>query len=83
MQKSVFILVCASVRTCDDPLESFNVFNLFAEDAAQGSACVTKNIFPYFSTRTYVVGTQKNRLNETVLLSTQNMYVKNWWVRNY
>ena len=22
------ILVCASVRTCDDPLESFNVFNL-------------------------------------------------------
>ena len=21
-------LVCASVRTCDDPLESFNVFNL-------------------------------------------------------
>ena len=27
----------------------------------------------YFSTKTYVVGTQKNRLNETVLLSTQNM----------
>ena len=26
----------------------------------------------YFSTKTYVVGTQKNRLNETVLLSTQN-----------
>ena len=25
----------------------------------------------FFSTKTYVVGTQKNRLNETVLLSTQ------------
>ena len=28
MQISIYILVCASVRTCDDPLESFNVFNL-------------------------------------------------------
>ena len=28
----------------------------------------------YFSTKTYVVGTQKNRLNETVLSSTQNIY---------
>ena len=28
----------------------------------------------YFSTKTYVVGTQKNRLNEMVLLSTQNIY---------
>ena len=28
--------------------------------------------FSYFSTKTYVVGTQRNRLNETVLLSTQN-----------
>ena len=31
-----------------------------------------KIYFSYFSTKTYVVGTQKNRLNETVLLSTQN-----------
>ena len=29
-----------------------------------------KNSFSYFSIQTYVVGTQKNRLNETVLLST-------------
>ena len=29
--------------------------------------------FSYFSSKTYVVGTQKNRLNETVLLSTQNI----------
>ena len=27
--------------------------------------------FSYFSTKTYVAGTQKNRLNETVLSSTQ------------
>ena len=29
--------------------------------------------FSYFLTKTYVVGTQKNRLNKTVLLSTQNI----------
>ena len=34
--------------------------------------CTRKIIF-YFSTKTYVVGTQKNRLNETVFLSTQNI----------
>ena len=27
----------------------------------------------FFSTETHVVGTQKNRLNETVLLTTQNI----------
>ena len=32
--------------------------------------CVTENYFSYFSTKTYVVGTQS--LDETVLLSTQN-----------
>ena len=31
-----------------------------------------QNFFSYFSTKTYVVGTQKISLNETVLLSTQN-----------
>ena len=34
---------------------------------------VTKIQFSYFTTKTYVVGTQKNRLNERVLLSTQNL----------
>ena len=34
---------------------------------------VPKEYFSYFSTETYVVGTQKNCLNETVLLSTQNI----------
>ena len=33
--------------------------------------CVAKNYFSYFSSKTYVVGTQKNRLNKMVLLSTQ------------
>ena len=33
---------------------------------------IWKIFFSYFSTKTYVVGTQKNRLNETVLFSTQN-----------
>ena len=31
-----------------------------------------ENYVLYFLAKTYVVGTQKNRLNETVLLSTQN-----------
>ena len=32
----------------------------------------SRNYFSYFSSKTYVVGTQKNCLNETVLLSTLN-----------
>ena len=35
-----------------------------------------KKYFSYFSTKTYVVSTQKNRLNETVLLSTQKHMLK-------
>ena len=42
----------------------------------------TIKYFSYFKTKTYVVGTQKNRLNETVLLSTQNICY-NLWVRGY
>ena len=38
--------------------------------------CVIKIYFSYFSTKTYVMGTQKNPLNETVLLSTQNIMLK-------
>ena len=33
--------------------------------------CVTEKYFSYFSTKSYVVGTQKDHLNEMVLLSTQ------------
>ena len=41
---------------------------------------VGKYEFIYFSTKTYVVGTQKNRLNETVLLSSHNICL-NWRIR--
>ena len=33
--------------------------------------CLQSNYLSHFSTETYVVGTQKNRLNETILLSTK------------
>ena len=36
--------------------------------------CITEFFSFYFSTKMYVVGTQKNRLKETVLLSIQNIY---------
>ena len=39
--------------------------------------CVT-DFFSYFSTKIYVVGTQKNRLSVTVLLSSQNICIKLW-----
>ena len=41
-----------------------------------------KKIFSYFSTKTYVVGTRKKRLKETILLSTQNVCL-NLWIRKY
>ena len=39
-------------------------------------------LFLYFLFKTYVVGTQKNRLNETDFLSAQNTYL-NLFVRIY
>ena len=44
---------------------------LLAYTNFQAPRCVTENYFSYFSTKTYVVGTQKNRLDQTVLLSTK------------
>ena len=38
--------------------------------------------FPYFSVKTYVMGTEKNPLGETALLSTQNK-CQNQWVKKY
>ena len=37
--------------------------------------CVIENHFSYFSTKIYVLGAAKNRLNETVLCSTQYIYL--------
>ena len=47
---------------------------VFATDLNDSSPLVKsiKKYFSYFLIKTYVVGTQKNRLNETVLLSTEN-----------
>ena len=39
---------------------------------------IIENYISCFSTKTYVVGTQKYRLNETVLLSTQNICLNSW-----
>ena len=39
---------------------------------------LTEKYFFYFSTKTYVVGTQKNHLHKTVLSSTQNISLKSW-----
>ena len=39
-------------------------------------------MFSYFSTKTYVMGTQKNRLIELVLLRTQNKCL-NRMIRKY
>ena len=41
-----------------------------------------RKIVSYFSTKTYIKGTQNNRLNETVVLSTQNICLIAW-VRKY
>ena len=37
---------------------------LFAKFQAPRLECIPENYFSYFSTKTYVVGTQKNRLDE-------------------
>ena len=46
---------------------------IFEQPSYQGFSyeCLQSNKLPHFSTKTYVLGTQKNRLNETVLLSTE------------
>ena len=46
---------------------------MFMEGKSLKYTGIIKIYFSYFSTKPYVVGTQKDRLNETVLLSTQNI----------
>ena len=41
-------------------------------NADNSEEVVTKNVSSYLSSKTYVVGTQKNHLNEMAHLSTQN-----------
>ena len=65
-----------------DPYILSSKWSVYDVDQAPLYECVLKNYFLYLSSKTYAVGTQKNRLNETVLLSTQNTCL-NWWVRKY
>ena len=44
----------------------------YIQSQATTSECVMVCLSSYFLTKIYVVGAQNNRLNETVLLSTQN-----------
>ena len=37
--------------------------------------CVPPNKYSYFSTKTYAVGTQKTRFNETILSSTRTYVI--------
>ena len=58
-------------KTCFDGIWPYNLCKNYI--VRPPDECVTENYFSYFSTKTYVVGTQKNGLNKTVLLSTQNI----------
>ena len=54
-------------------LQIFIVLKIMHTLSLLGSPPEKTVIYFDFSTKTYVVGTQKNSLNETVLLSTQNI----------
>ena len=58
-----------SMKPADQNPHCFSSFN---ETQTFREECIIDNYFSSFSTKTYVVGTQKNRLDETVLYSTQN-----------
>ena len=67
------------------------VFFVFFSDVLHMFYCNSKDRPPdqsvylkisYFSTKTYALSTQKSRLNETVLLSTQNTCLTERWENN-
>ena len=61
------------VLICTNSADPGEMQHYVQHNQAFSKVCVPKIYFSYFSTKTYVVGTQKNRLNETILLSTQNI----------
>ena len=65
-------------RPVSTPYQSFKQFEFTLVTQAPRLECVLEKCFLYFSSKTYVVGTQKSRLNETVLLSTQNTCLNEW-----
>ena len=54
-------------------LSEFSPQNISLSGPETGEQAIKSNFFSFFPIKTYVVGTQKNRLIETVLLGTQNM----------
>ena len=63
---NVLISVCEIVLV----YEYHNIHVTYDEMRVSG---ILNNYFSHFWTKTYVEGTEKNHLKETVLLSTQNM----------
>ena len=64
-------LLSGEIRSCFGMTEPA-VSQGISEFLIKVQKCKFKNYFSYLSTKTYVVDTQKNHLNEVVLLSTQN-----------
>ena len=54
-------------RSVSTPYQRFKQFEFTLVTQAPRLEWVLENYFLYFSSKTYVVGTQKSRLNETVL----------------
>ena len=64
-------------------LSLLNIFIFYALTVILGLQIrVGRFKFSYFSIKTYVVGTQKNSLVKTVLLSVWNIRL-HWWVKKY
>ena len=55
------------IQICSNKHETGLVYHT----GIQIRVCILKSIFSYFSTKTYVVGTQRNCLSETILFSTR------------
>ena len=60
------------VKHCPtEPLRSHHSYADQTQTGPQIRVC-NQNLFSYFSTKTYVVGTEKNRFIETALFNIQN-----------
>ena len=76
--KTFIKLNCTTWLQTDEHPYLYKVKADFLMNRPPGSEWVIKYKFSYSSPKTYVVGDQKNRLNETVLLSTQNKCLNEW-----
>ena len=62
---SILLLSCRKCTKYEICAKSAQVTNFVFSHQDFSKECLTKKVFTYFSTKTYVVGTEKNRLNET------------------